>query len=58
MCLPLIEAGVLRARRARVTYEFKGFRETRVQKGRGEEGAEGRASGRGEQRRLLSSSTA
>lgn len=27
---PPIEAGVLRTQRARVTYEFKGFRETSV----------------------------
>jgi len=48
--LPPIEAGVLRAQRARVTYEFKGFRETPCPCARS----------RGEQRtgRLLSSSTA
>lgn len=56
--LPPIEVGVLRARRARVTYEFKGFRETPVRRGRAR--ARTRARGRGEQRtgRLLSSSTA
>lgn len=32
--LPPIEAGVLRARRARVTYEFKGFRETPARRAR------------------------